>query len=242
MNVFTFWSGPMPDWIGWCIDSIRHQCRRSTFHLITPDNAGQYVTDDLLCRRWRSIAPGVGTDCLRAALLAQHGGLWMDADTVCLRDPEDLMLGRSLEDQQIALYSRWPSPPDRIIAGYFYAPAQHPVALEWLAQINAALKWSQNIGWGELGEQMLTPIIRRSPAGAWEMPLATFLPLDVDKCVYRLFGRYDWRECITDRTIGFGLNYSWMRAHHGEKLKATADEVSRSPLMIHRLLTEGALA
>lgn len=235
--MWSYWSGPQPDWIGWCLDSIKRCCKKSTFHLITPGNADEFAPDSILNPRWRTIEPGIATDCLRAALLAEHGGVWIDADTVCLCDP--IKLVETYSPSQ-AVYTTWPSKPDRVVAGYFYAPKGHRVAREWLTSINAALENSENIGWMDLGERMLTPIIRRSPSPeeTWEMARETFLPLNVADDPERMFKESGWRDFTTPQTIGFGLNHSWMMKNHYLEMTMTAEGMRNTGVMIHRLLMD----
>lgn len=208
MNVWSYWSGPIPDWISICIESFNRCCKLSKFTLLTPDTAHGLVGGDLYSRRWLGIRPGIGTDCLRAAILAKHGGLWVDADTVCLRDPIHLITKRHLPTQ--FLYSRWTS--EKAIAGYVYSPAGNPIAMQWLDRVNSALKYADVIGWGHLGEDALTPIIDGCMSSdlSWQIPLDTFIPLDFDQCPEALFSTLDWRKLITGNTIAFGLNNSWM--------------------------------
>lgn len=37
LNVWTYWAGPMPRWIGVCLDSFRRCCKASKLHVLTPD-------------------------------------------------------------------------------------------------------------------------------------------------------------------------------------------------------------
>lgn len=215
MQVWTYWAGPKPPWIDVCLDSMRRRCRKSDLVVLTPETVRGYVTDADLNSRWTSLPPGVGTDCLRACLLAKYGGLWVDADTVLVRDPHHLVRGMPLRLEQF-LYSRWPSPPERVIAGYVYSPKGGPVARMWYDAVRSALANAHEVQWGALGERTLTPIVmamNNVKERAWELPLDTFLPVDIDADVDRYFRPGDWRDYVTEGTVGFGLNYSWMQAN-----------------------------
>ena len=230
MNVFSYWSGPIPDWIKTCLSTFRRKCMYSKFHLITPDNCNQYVPN--LNKRWLDLHPSVGTDCLRAHLLAEHGGLWADADTICLREPFLLIHNRYKKEQ--FLYSRWKD--GRAIAGYVYAPKGHPVALRWRDGVDSTLRHGFNVGWGDLGEKLLTWCLNGVADGStWEIPLETFLPVDIDREVEVLFTEQPWRDRVSIRTILFGLNHSWMMAN---KLEEMTKNPAGSRLMIHKLLQE----
>lgn len=235
MNVWSYWSGPKPHWIQTCLDSIQRCCVRSKFHLVTPENWKQYVTLPLP-KRWLELPPGVGTDCLRSVLLAEHGGLWIDADTVCLKDPQILLDGQRYADKQF-LFSRWTD--NRVIAGYVYSPKGHQVAMQWYDTVVSALKHADGIGWGDLGETTLTPIVRRAKElmSSRQLPLSTFLPIDIDKSVTTFFNVGDWKTFVTNRTIAFGMNHSWMQ---DKKPVEMSYESLNGPLLVHRLLRDAA--
>lgn len=234
INVWTYWSGDKPGWIDVCLKSIKHRCDTVQFNLLTPENVDDYVDAAMLNPRWKTLPPGVGTDCLRAALLAYHGGIWIDADTVCVADIGDLFRNRHKTSE--FLYSRWRD--GRVIAGYVYSPAKHPVALRWLDGVQSALRYASHIGWGDLGEKMLTPIVNTGSVEypTWEIPRETFLPVDVDGDVHRYFKASGWKDFMTESTIAFGLNYSWMMEHKRNCMERCFDP--NPYLMIHRLLSD----
>jgi hypothetical protein len=228
MNVWTYWAGPMPWWIQRCLSSMEAKCVRSRFNLLTPDNV---PADIPLPARWRRLPAGVGTDALRAALLATRGGLWLDADTVLIKDPASLFASRRADK---AHYCVWPTSPRRVVAGYIYSPADHPVARRWLAGVQAALHHAENIGWGEMGEQLITPAVQMCPGYTWELPAKTFLPVDFDSDPAALFRSGDPKAYQTGETVAFGLNYSWMKEHGGVYL--TPEAVAEGSLLVQRLL------
>ena len=238
MNVWSYWSGPKPGWVERCLNSIARHCKRSTFRLLTPETVDEFVPPAVLHPRWKTFAPGIGTDCLRAALLAHHGGLWIDADTVCLKDPEELITRR--HDPAQCLYMTWDRPPFRVNTGYIYSPAKYPVAMRWLEGVNSALRWAVTLGWMEPGEQMITPMIRQAGSTAWMIPRETFMPIDIDSKVGVFYETRDWREFVADTTIAFGLNHSWMMEHRKPDMDFNAEQMAGSGILIHRLLTEAA--
>lgn len=228
----------MPEWIGLCLDSMRRRCVECTITLLTADTVDEALTPGVLHPRWRDIPPGIGTDALRAALLATHGGLWLDADTVLLRDPAELL---TLHDERQFLYSRWPS-KGTVCAGYVYAPRGNRIAAQWLAMVNAHLEHAENVGWMDLGERMLTPIVASSPSSesSWEMPSHRFLPVDISSDPGFLLTEYDWRSFVHPETIGFALNHSWLEARKPHMMRVPLEEMARSRVLVHRLLAENA--
>jgi hypothetical protein len=79
--VWTFWEGPRPAYIDLCIETMRRynseirDLNRAAFTVLRQED--RLVFDDLKLNH-------VG-DYVRAWLLNQYGGIWMDADTICLR-------------------------------------------------------------------------------------------------------------------------------------------------------------
>lgn len=233
MNVWTYWAGTKPKWIDTCLKSIERCCKESKFHLLTPGNLKSHLIPG---GRWRELPPGVGTDYLRSWLLANFGGLWIDADTVCIEDPIRLIKDRHLPSQ--FLYSRWDD--QRAIAGYVYSPRQNAVARAWLDINDSILTYAHTIGWGDIGERALSLALRGSTEDtAWQIPLETFLPIDIDRNVKRYFERSGWRDFATQNTIAFGLNYSWMSHNKKDLMDA---EPHPGGCMFHKLLYDAEQA
>jgi Capsular polysaccharide synthesis protein len=136
MNVWTYWEGLRSPDIELCLDTIRQHCLGSAkFHHITADNIDRYIPDGLLHPAWKRIpALGVKGDCVRAAVLAQYGGLYVDADTVMLKSPAGV-----IDRSKDCVYTMWDKPPARVIAGYVYCRPGSPIARAWLDGINRSL-------------------------------------------------------------------------------------------------------
>lgn len=231
MNVWSYWSGPMPEWIVLCLETFKRKCIKSKFTLLTPENVDEYTST--LPQRWKELPPGIGTDCLRAYLLTRYGGMWVDADTVCLKDPITLLEKHQERPGQF-LHSRWTD--GRAIAGYVYAPINHAVSLRWLGVVTSALVHAEGIGWGDLGEKTLTLLLNGiRTRSAWELRRETFLPVNIDQSPTHLFLNTDWRDALKAETVMFGLNHSWMM--HNKKEEMT-DSLHTGNSLVHRLLRD----
>lgn len=231
VNVFSYWEGPRVPYIEACLSSVRRHCYRDCcFHHVTESNIEHYIPDGVLDPYWKSIKElGVKSDCVRAACLYLYGGLYVDADTVMLRSP----VGVIDEDADCA-YMTWSTAPRRCIAGYIYCRPGSPVAKKWLDNMNAKLA-EKKAGWTELGERCLTPAIDSCDPGKMQiLPLNTFLPIEIDIEVDRFFKEGRWEDLVTDKTIAFGLNHSWMTSRKPAEMKRWDDP--RSRLLIHRIL------
>lgn len=233
MNVITYWEGHQPPYIAECLATVRQHCRQDCRYLhVTPEQFERHGLDQVLHPRWRTIKQfGVKSDCVRVAMLARYGGLYVDADTVMLRSPVGI-IDESLDCQ----YMTWTNPPRRVIAGYVYLRPGSPVAVKWLENVNRFLADGRT-GWTDLGERCLTPAVDAHPGTTAEMPLSTFLPIEIDCDVPQFFKPGDFRSYTQDRTIAFGLNHSWMSRVHPVEMFASPQKQQESPLIIHKLLT-----
>lgn len=88
MNIFTFWEGPMPGYIELCLKTWK-----LPFTMLNYDNLRQYTDFDIE-RVKRFTLPQIA-DCVRVHVLRDHGGYWLDADTIMLTDklPETNFVG-----------------------------------------------------------------------------------------------------------------------------------------------------
>lgn len=234
MNVWVYWEGPRVPYIDRCIDSIRQRCYRDcAFHFVTGENIGQYIPDGLFHPRWKQIPElGVKSDVVRAAVLHQFGGLYVDADTVMLRSPVGV-----IDETKDCAYMEWSTPPQRCIAGYIYCAPGSPVAKMWVDNINRSLA-RRRVGWTMLGEGCLTPAINATPPeNLQRLPLSTFLPIEIDREVEKFFEGGDWPSLTTPETIAFGLNHSWMMSRRPHDMRLPPHRMASSPLRIHQILT-----
>lgn len=252
MKLFTYWEGPRNPFIDTCLASIEAVCTDGTkFHLVTPDNVHEYVGDDLHPNYLKIVsthgcsAAAMRAGAIRAALLARHGGMYWDADTIGLRNPAELVreyesiqynnVNRKAPPVVDVLYTTWDRPPLRALNGYIYMRQGCPDAMGWLARVNIrlAIQIDRPIVWTELGEKMLTPILTASKT-AWRVPRERFLPIDVDSRVADFF-EPSW-SATHPGAVCYGLNQSWFFYHKPKEMELPPEEWDESPLLIHQLL------
>jgi len=120
MNVWSYWEGRRPHYIDVCIESMRKVCEQSTYTLVTPENLDQYLDVETIHTNFRGLpaSPTYRANVYRAALLAKHGGLWVDADTIGLQDPVRLLELYS-EDASV-IYAQWTNLPLRVMNERLY--------------------------------------------------------------------------------------------------------------------------
>lgn len=88
MNIFTFWEGPMPAYIKMCLETWKHP-----YILLNYENLHEF-TDLPIEPLKRFTLPQIA-DCVRVHVLRDHGGYWLDADTIMITGhlPEANMVG-----------------------------------------------------------------------------------------------------------------------------------------------------
>lgn len=99
----TYWEHargqPMPPYVALALVSMRRVLGQRLL-LLTPRTVAYYLGPDILDRAWAfeplafTLAEGVEaiiakSDFIRMAFVHRHGGIWVDADTLFLRDPTE---------------------------------------------------------------------------------------------------------------------------------------------------------
>lgn len=103
MPYVTYWEHapgqPMPAYVALSLVSMR-RVLGDRLLLLTPRTVESYLGSDILNRAWAfeplafTLAEGIEaiiakSDFIRMAFVHQHGGIWVDADTLFLRDPSE---------------------------------------------------------------------------------------------------------------------------------------------------------
>ncbi|NHX28238.1 hypothetical protein HA397_30345, partial [Escherichia coli] len=101
MKTYSFWANPtdmdsVPPYILMGLVSMQ-RALGDDFVLLTPQNVGDYVPQEHLQKAWAftrqvpHLSPEImriiaTSDFLRMYVVAERGGVWIDADTIVLRD------------------------------------------------------------------------------------------------------------------------------------------------------------
>lgn len=234
MNVWTYWQGPMPEYLKICIETMRRNC--DDFTLLTPHNINDYVHNSPLdidkCKKLNN--PAHLADVYRVAVIYNHGGLWLDCDTIMINS---LNAFNNVVSPYMNgfFYSRWND--GRVLNGYFCATKQHALLEEWLSNINRILnKTSVRNSWTQFGEKLLTPLVNSGIYNTIEISRSIFLPINVDKIPWLFFEPFHWSGFISNDTVAIGLNNSWFRDHIPEFVNSI--EPWKGEGLIHQLLNE----
>lgn len=160
-TVWLYWenvySESMPDYIRLCKETIETQAGDWDIVLLSPENVRDYISglrDDFFD------IPEVAhkADYIRGAVLEQHGGMWMDIDTIALRP---LSLITDLLPLRGAVLYGWQSFQPSI--GLIASEAGHPLIARWKELMDQTLDSGLTQRWSGIGYDLLWPLAKKIP-------------------------------------------------------------------------------
>lgn len=246
-NLWTYWEGSKPEWIDICLKSIEKSCSSNCkFYLVTPENLRDFIVIKNIPDNYFLLKNAAHrADYVRAYLLSRYGGFYYDADTIGLRCPT-ILLSETKSYTKDVLYTKWDRKDSAIINGYIYCKAGSALANDWFNEVHTILSeidLNKGIGWTALGEKVLTKLMtdvdnfgNKRPYSKELVPLNTFMPVEVDKCPYKLMSNTNPGSWIKENTICFGLNNSWLTANFGDLLYTPSNMWHKIPRLLFRLL------
>ncbi len=226
--VFTFWEGPKPPYISLCLDRMKRMV--PDLIIFGPDS--EFMT---LHHNWKSLGYAHKADCARVAAVCDgkdEANWWIDADTILLSSkfPE---LKAGVDFQHL----RWHD--GRVINGYFCGRRGSAIMREWLFKINQFVSAGMKRGWTTLGEQIIGPLADLKYKNVCEeMPLATFIPLNLDRVPNMFTENVDYKAFVKSETVAFALNHGWFKGSEPWLLKASIEEIKSSDTLIGSIFRE----
>ncbi|WP_350270379.1 capsular polysaccharide synthesis protein [Brevibacterium sp. CBA3109] len=144
----------MPDYIRLCSETIEAQAGEWNVVLLDRDNVRDFVPD---LRADFFDIPEVAhrADYIRGAVLARHGGMWMDIDTIALRP---LSLITDLLPLSGAVFYGWKSFQPSI--GLIAAEPGHQLILRWKKEMDSRLDSGLSQRWSGIGYDLLWPLAK----------------------------------------------------------------------------------
>ena len=167
--VWQYWEGPCPEWIGLCQATLKAHAK--TLRLL--DFAGF----DALWKHDRDIdLKGLPVahraDFVRAYVLAEYGGLWVDSDCVVMASLEPL-----LDQLQTCGFIAHRERQGFFSNAFMGAQAGSPVAQAFYEAVCAELRSGRALGWIALGNQPLTTVLRSTDAPWLELDCEQIQPV-----------------------------------------------------------------
>lgn len=169
----------MPLWLYWenapgaeppphvllCHRILRRVCRRCDIRLVTPETVRRWLPDyDPRLDRIRVVdRPGteiaVRCDFIRAFLLERHGGLYVDADCIALRDFAEI--GERLAEVEFVGMRRTTVKTRHISIGLYGSVAGGKIISAYAEALRQLLEVKSELRYVEAGQSLLTPIVDR---------------------------------------------------------------------------------
>jgi len=160
-TVWQYWEGRKPDWISLCLDtSEKHIATRKLLNLKSFREL--HNGDSSFLTR---LSHNHVSDYVRAYLLAKHGGLYVDADCVVMRDVDPIL--EDLDRYHFVVYGLNFKLRAAACAIVGTAQDQGEIASIWLRICRERIK-KGNLGWGALGPHGLTTAMKEADSVIFE--------------------------------------------------------------------------
>ncbi|MGV3071358.1 capsular polysaccharide synthesis protein [Corynebacterium phoceense] len=157
-TVWLYWDDPdggAPGYIALCREAIEKAAKPFEVVILNKDNAHEYIAN--LFPRFGEISTiAHRADYIRAACLAENGGIWLDIDTVPVAP---LSIIWSLVPTTGAVFYGWK--PYEPSIGMIAAEKNHPVLTTWRSQIEHKLEEGLEQRWAGIGYDILWPLVKR---------------------------------------------------------------------------------
>ena len=105
-KIFTFWEpkGRLTPYLGLCMETWEVNLVGYDVVVLDYSNLHEYLPGDVFdLRLLRRMSPQLVKDAVMVGLLAEHGGVFMDADTIAIRDIEPIL--RRLRSREVVMFN-----------------------------------------------------------------------------------------------------------------------------------------
>jgi len=151
-----------PPYLDACLQSILRWNSPSSSHypvvvrVVCPQNIHEFLTPDELHPAWQRIGKvEQKADYLRVLLLARHGGVWMDMDTICFGSIVPFLERLGREHRDLVLWQRdWSFEVNNAL---IFVTPQHPVMVDALTRMHTRFDAAPHVhfeNWTELGSML----------------------------------------------------------------------------------------
>jgi mannosyltransferase OCH1-like enzyme len=146
-------------------------------------------------------------DIMRYEILCEHGGVYVDADSTCLRPIDELRMHR-----MFAVYESEQHAPGVVANGFIGSVPGHPVLTSLISEIYrlkdptqkwawAQMKYRKVLPWRSVGPKLFTQIIKRHPTGTELLPSILFLPQHYkdkeERDIQLAYARHHWASTLS---------------------------------------------
>jgi hypothetical protein len=183
ITVWQYWEGPKPPWIELCMESVaRHE---PNLKVIGPKEWQSLRSVDCDVNI-DSLVPAHRADYIRAYLLANYGGVWLDADYFALKPISPAIEWCLTKSEMLGLLQDG----DMVTNGILGAQKGSAAAWDYFGRLNYRLRQGGVREWDELSNTILTKIAKQ---------------YDFSFIKHELVQPYSWREVRSYRTWSTSL-------------------------------------
>jgi len=229
-NLFLYWdnieASETPAWILLCRETIyKHIGDNVNVHIVNRSNVTDYL-DNLPKNLYKLKEIAHVADYIRVALLAKHGGIWMDSDCILLKSLDDIY--KLLETYDFIGYKASTNYSVNLMA----SRSGGKVMTSYLNSLNVILSSNQPLEWNTLGSLELIEHTDKFPQECFCLNSKLIAPID-----YRNF-----KQFTTDTNIDITDNYCVMLYNKMltdggcNIVSMSRDVILNSPTLIGKLL------
>jgi hypothetical protein len=147
MDIYIFWVGYEYKLIKELRNLIYKNTNRKV-HLINYDNLYDYIPKEELPKCFFKLCIAHQADYIRVNVICKYGGIWLDSDTIYLKDFDIINDGFFVIENN-----------EKLCNGVFASKAKTPLMLEWKQNIDIILKVKEEkLNWNDLGSKILLEI------------------------------------------------------------------------------------
>lgn len=169
LPLWLYWEGAMPEWIHRCQDTVFRHGFNVT--LLTPESFTQMRDVDLDVDI-DQLYVAHRADFIRAFLLANYGGLWVDSDCLVLKSLLPLL--NSLNQHQFLGYRERSGEVTNNLMG---ASKESTIAKNYYSRVCSILREKLPIEWLTLGSKALTSILDEANVIWCELDVTDIQPI-----------------------------------------------------------------
>ena len=169
LPVWTYWEGPLPDWIADCQASIVAAAPHA--RVLTPESFDKLWDADRDIDL-SHLQPAHRADFIRAFLLQRHGGLWVDADCLVMQPLKPVLALLAAHDfvghrERSGLVSN----------GFIGARRGSRIAASFYERVSRRLRQPGALGWTTIGSEPLNAVLAEQPQAWHELPCERVQPV-----------------------------------------------------------------
>jgi hypothetical protein len=218
MHLFTYWETPKgsskPGYISVCEETITKHCSKHfrVRHL-----------DPIKLRKWLpDITPNLEkirynrdpahtitaqSNYIRVALLNKYGGVWLDSDTLVLRDFEEVYNALHNLKKDFVYSPQWiPNKRNHSVGACFMGAQKNGKVIGAYQKIlDKLINKQSRFSWGDLGHKLLTPLVSHHASECYKIKEKCMYPIRISHA--GLFFKEEKRmmSLIDDNTLCFTL-------------------------------------